>query len=300
MSPLRRVGLALFRLFLRPPLEALLRSAMLGGFLQRRAEAYKGISIAVSHDPEAYIETTQLRIGGKVSQFYCFGALSRWRYDTIYEKEPETVAWINGFRDGEVFWDIGANIGIYTVYAAMMREGLHVIAFEPMASNYYILNKNIFLNSLQDRVLAYPVALAERTQFGLFNISINAPGHAVNHFGDREETLVCGDDERQVAFRQGMIGFAADDLIDRFGFRQPTHIKIDVDGIENLILRGAGNVLRGVESLLVEMDSADESYVAEVSAMLKSTGLLLDERLHAPMFDSGKYSSLYNYFFRRA
>lgn len=44
---------------------------------------------------------------------------SGWRFDTLLEKEPDTIEWIDGFRLGETLWDIGANVGIYTIYAAL-------------------------------------------------------------------------------------------------------------------------------------------------------------------------------------
>jgi len=42
---------------------------------------------------------------------------SGWRFKTLFEKEPETIDWINSFRKEDVFWDIGANVGIYSIWA---------------------------------------------------------------------------------------------------------------------------------------------------------------------------------------
>ena len=62
---------------------------------------------------------------------------------TLFSKEPITLAWIDTFKDGETLYDIGANVGMYTIYAAVMRKA-NVYAFEPEALNYAELNKNIF------------------------------------------------------------------------------------------------------------------------------------------------------------
>src|SRR5215467_14181444 len=66
--------------------------------------------------------------------FYCLGDLAQWRAQTLLAKEPETIEWIDSFADGDTFWDIGANIGIYSVYAAVSRR-VRVLAFEPSAAN---------------------------------------------------------------------------------------------------------------------------------------------------------------------
>jgi hypothetical protein len=43
--------------------------------------------------------------------FYCPGVIPEWRARTLLTKEPETIQWINSFRDNDVMWDIGANVG---------------------------------------------------------------------------------------------------------------------------------------------------------------------------------------------
>ena len=75
----------------------------------------------------------------------------------MYTKEKDTIAWIDSMQPGETFIDIGANMGIYTIYAA--KRGLKVIAFEPEAQNYALLCRSIMINELD--VQAYCVALSD-------------------------------------------------------------------------------------------------------------------------------------------
>ena len=57
------------------------------------------------------------------------------RMDRMLSKEPETIDWINKVEKDSLFFDVGANVGIYTLYAAIIK-GSVVYAFEPHASSY--------------------------------------------------------------------------------------------------------------------------------------------------------------------
>ena len=60
-------------------------------------------------------------------------------------REPETIDWIDGFEVPCTFWDIGANVGAYTLYAAL-RPGISTLAFEPSPASYAALCRNIEVN----------------------------------------------------------------------------------------------------------------------------------------------------------
>jgi FkbM family methyltransferase len=164
--------------------------------------------------------------------------------------EPETVAWIDSLPADAVFWDIGANVGLYAIYAA--KRGIRVLAFEPAASTLAVLTRNIALNGVSDRVAAYGIALADATKLDALYMDADRtePGHAVHSFGTRR--TVAGDIVG--GFQQATIGYAADDFQRQFEAPMPTHIKLDVDGIEAAILRGAAGLLRAsVRELMVEI-----------------------------------------------
>ncbi len=76
-----------------------------------------------------------------IIKFFCPGKIPKWRALTLLTKEPETLEWIETFQDTEILWDIGSNVGVYSLYAAM--KGHSVLAFEPSPSNYYLLSRNI-------------------------------------------------------------------------------------------------------------------------------------------------------------
>src|SRR5579872_530060 len=79
--------------------------------------------------------------------------MTLWRVETFWQKEPNTLKWIDTFRPDDLFLDIGANIGLYSLYAAFSR-GVQVIAFEPESLNYSLLNTNLFLNQIDSKIKA--------------------------------------------------------------------------------------------------------------------------------------------------
>jgi hypothetical protein len=82
----------------------------------------------------------------------------------------------------------------------------------------------------------------------------------------------------------------------------PNHIKIDVDGIEGKIIKGAEKTLsdKRVKSILVELDNSREDYCTEVMEAIEKAGMKFIKKQHAPMFDNGEYSAGYNYIFMRS
>ena len=60
------------------------------------------------------------------------------RAQTLFTKEPITIQWIRSFKKDSIFFDIGANVGVYTLFAAIVPE-TQVFSFEPESSNYYTL-----------------------------------------------------------------------------------------------------------------------------------------------------------------
>ena len=93
-------------------------------------------------------EVVSIPVEDKELVFCCLSKTCRSRARTFFEKEPETLAWIDSFPPRSVFWDIGANVGVYSMYAALRSHS--VSSFEPAASNYFALNRNIALNNFQN------------------------------------------------------------------------------------------------------------------------------------------------------
>jgi len=172
------------------------------------------------------------------------------RVDRILNKEPETINWINGFDGGSVFFDIGANIGIYTLYSAVFKKN-HVYAFEPHAANYKNLLDSINKNNLTN-CHAFCVALSDKINLCNIEVKNMYEGVADNKVGQR------GD------YYHGCIEMKLDLLLEKNVLPQPDYIKIDVDGYENKVLDGAIETIKKCKSLLVEIDHAHKNYVQKI------------------------------------
>jgi len=198
-------------------------------------------------------------------------------------REPETLAWIEAFETPCRFWDVGANIGVFSLYAGL-RPGVEVRAFEPAAASYAALCHNIEANCLEDTVQAYCVALSDRNQLSSFNLTGTNAGSVFNAFDSRED---CFGNEIEVAFRQGMVGFSVDGFRRLFGLSAPNYLKIDVDSTEERILAGASETLRDPElrSVLIELEAADTARNKRLLAALEAAGLRLSLRSKAAQTD---------------
>ena len=189
----------------------------------------------------------------------------------FFTAEPETLAWIDGFDAGSVLWDIGANVGAFSLYAGR-RGDIDVLAFEPAPASYAALCANIAENRL-DRVGAYCVALAERSHLGRIALSRTYAGSVYNLF-DQEVPVDLQGRRLPTERRQAALGIAADDLVAIFGAPPPNHIKLDVDGTELAILRGAARLLRAPElrSLSVENVVGESPRNDAIAGLLGAAG----------------------------
>lgn len=173
--------------------------------------------------------------------------------ERFYKDEPETLMWIDSFNPGETLWDIGANIGLYSLYAGL-RKDITVYAFEPSGLNFGLLIQHIISNDLGQQIKPFCMALGDYTHIGNLHMKKIEIGHSSNAL-DIPSTQTGNFDS---VFSQAITVFNIDDLIERFDIPSPDHIKLDVDGIEAKIIAGAEKTLAKVKSILVEVEGHNE------------------------------------------
>jgi FkbM family methyltransferase len=205
-------------------------------------------------------------------------SLAQWRGQTHLSKEPGTIDWLNGMGPDDILYDIGANIGVYTLYAAV-RRGLRVFSFEPSPFNFSTLSRNIVLNDLSENVSAFCVALSDKTVLDRLYLSSVETGaahtgfkHAINEFGGQLKAV----------HAQATLGFTLDDFIAMFGAPVPNYIKIDVDGAESLVIAGAQETLKnqGLKSILIELPARVGDELPEVLSLITKHGFSIVREDH--------------------
>lgn len=210
--------------------------------------------------------------------FFLPNSLSKWRAKTIYTKEPATIKWIRGFKKNEVFWDIGANVGIYSLYAASLKK-VKVYSFEPSPNNFYVLCKNIYLNRYSDKIIPFCICLSKYNILDKLYFSSFSEGSAHNFFGNQKNEF---GKTVKTTYSQDCFGFKADDLIKIFKLKFPNHLKLDVDGSEIDVIFGATRIIKNknLKSILVEFTSEKNNKKIKVFRYFKKMGFSLTSKEH--------------------
>ncbi|MBF0363047.1 MAG: FkbM family methyltransferase [Oligoflexia bacterium] len=186
-------------------------------------------------------------------KIFASNELEKYRAETLFTKEPETTEWIKTFfQNSENFLDIGANIGIYSLYAAFLYSDMTVIGVEPFQPNFSRFVENINLNRINN---IFPLQLAfsredSIKEFFSSDLRIGASG------GQFDSNV----DESGVKFEvkniQRTISIKGDSFFKAFPLITPNHIKIDVDGNEESIIEGMTELLESkkIKSILIELN----------------------------------------------
>jgi FkbM family methyltransferase len=236
-------------------------------------------------------------------KFFVPNQLTNWRVDTFFSKEPETLEWIDNFNNLEelIFWDIGSNIGLYSIYNSFKNPNSKTISFEPSTSNLRVLSRNISINSLEKNIQIVPIPLTNKeNEFLMMKEGQFIEGGALNSFG--EEWNFEGE-KFASAMNYQLIGTTINFLLDNNILEIPDYIKIDVDGIEHLILEGANKYLsnKKIKSISIEInENFTEQYDKVLNIMKKNDFIFLHKKHNEELFDkNSKLSKTFNYVFVR-
>jgi len=234
--------------------------------------------------------TIKINHQGLEMRFCVPNQLNHFRATSFSNKEPETLEWIDQLPEECVLWDIGANVGLYTVYAAL-RKKCHIMAFEPSVFNLELLSRNLHLNQLHQKVVILPLALSDTMGSNMLRMTSTEWGGALSTFG---KDVGWDGQNIQEVFSFPTYGLSMDQAVDILGLPKPDFIKMDVDGIEHFLLQGGSKVLKKIQGILVEIND-DFAEQAEVSKkLLERAGLEFLDKRHSEMFEGSKFKNLYN------
>ena len=242
-----------------------------------------------------------INILDKEIKFFVPNQLLNWRVDTFFTKEPETLEWIDNFEKKEnlTFWDIGANIGLYSIYNSLKNPKSTTIAFEPSSSNLRVLTRNISINNLEKNIKVVSMPLTnKKTIFQEMKEGQFIEGGAMNSFGEKFDFE---GKEFQTTMKYNLLGTTMNYFIENSILEIPDYIKIDVDGIEHLILEGGDKFLthQKVRSLSIEInENFKDQYEKVLDLMEKNKFRILHKKFNADLqLEESKINKTFNYVF---
>lgn len=205
------------------------------------------------------------------------------RKDSV-KREPATVEWARNLGKG-VLYDVGANVGAYSLMASKCNLELKVYAFEPMYKNYFALMQNVIVNNLFDRIVALNCAIADKDGFQKFNCHSLKMGSALSSLG---EPIDYKGDIFKPEFVHHVYAFSLDNLVMHHGLPAPTFVKIDVDSIEAVIVAGMyGQMRNKIKSILIE---GDERQYNEFHPLIERAGFILAKVEEHPLTNNYIYN----------
>lgn len=194
-----------------------------------------------------------IRYGNRVLRYIPGTRPPRMKYletgDFTTRNELRQIDFLLGHvQPGEVAFDVGAHAGQYAVLlGSLVGPSGRVYSFEPDAIARALLNSNIALNALDDRVIVESVALSdENGSHTFFSLGGNSMSSlARTGLGTAASSAAVSESTVQT--------MRLDDFIDERGVPMPHWIKIDTEGAEIQILKGAPKTLRFARGILCEL-----------------------------------------------
>ena len=253
------------------------------------------------HDKIEEKQYYNLKINKKKIKFFCPSSTTNSRVQSLFTKEPETLSWINNFEnkgDEKIFfWDIGANIGLYSIYAATRFNNIEVIAFEPSTSNLRTLSRNISINNLHDKIKIFPVALNDKENiFSIFSETQFKEGGSISNFKNNIDYTGNVLEKNKIKNKYNIFGTNIDYLILNNIINIPNYIKIDVDGIEHLIIEGGKKLLakKELKELSIEINNDYSAQQNLITELMKDNGFKKTSSTNAKFLNNVNYKRNFN------
>lgn len=184
-------------------------------------------------------------------------------YKEVFASKVYTNSIIDIFENDVVF-DIGANVGVFSIFAAMTK-GVRVFSFEPDQNNYRILKNNISKNNLNN-IKSYDYAVGAKTEKRLLKLATIFGGHTV---AKKDETHL---ENSTLSIEMKSIV----DIINELEIKQIDFLKMDCEGAEGEIIKALiPDKIRNIQKIAMEFhDDTSELKHEDIISILKSNGFI--------------------------
>lgn len=207
---------------------------------------------------------------------FALNSVCYWRAITFSTKEPDTIDWIDSYGSEATLLDIGANIGLFSIYH-VLKHNQSAIAFEPAVFNLPAIVRNIVANGLDENIKLITSPLSNCVKYSDFQMNSSDEGGALHAYGVLHDYSGRG---YKGLFKYQTSGESIDSLYKKGLLPlSPAIMKIDVDGIEHLILEGGIEYLRSglCISVLVENSSDFKAQQSGIAGVLEGAGFTLNQ-----------------------
>ena len=215
--------------------------------------------------------TQKLDYPGKDIEIYVDTPREYYTRSHSCQKEPGTIQWLEKhIKPGTVFYDVGANIGAYTLVAGAL--GAKVFAFEPAFQNFNQCNRNITLNGMDSNVSLFPVAFSTQTKIANFKYIEMTPGTSRCYYNEEGSYHL----NIPPVVEKATIILSLDSFLEIFNLPEPEMLKIDVDGGERDVINGAKQTMKNttLKSIQIEVDETERP-ADDIKELIQSYGFKL-------------------------
>ena len=169
--------------------------------------------------------------------------------------EPEVLDYIDQLPKNSIFYDLGANVGYFSLYAAI--TGKQVYAFEPFPPNFDGLRANMGENvGLSRRIRPFKYAISDNEGV----VTLNYQTEDIGSYGVTIETDTFSSQIRKKYAKLEVMGNTLDSIKEKHNLPYPDHLKVDIDGSEYIFLRNADKCLRNAKSMMLELYTGNQYY----------------------------------------
>ena len=196
-----------------------------------------------------------------------------WRVKSFYKEEPLMIDWLKEFNNKDIFLDIGANVGTYTIPA--ISKGAFAYAVELDLINSSVLFENLYLNNFLKKCLILPFGVGKKN-------SIENIFYRDFSVGDSFQSVT---NEQKIPtilknkFSSKQIIFSLDSIFEIFNLKKPNKIKIDVDGNEMIVFEGGKKIIKNAKEIYLENNGTKND--KKIFNFLLKNGFKIYEQLKA-------------------
>ena len=200
----------------------------------------------------------RVRVENVSFSIQCTNWITHFRWYLFKKKEPEVRHFFQKYlKENDIVFDVGANIGVFSLFVASLDRGNLIFSIEPEVSNIAQLRANVLANRFEDKIKPVCAGANDRVGVSRIFLSSHEAGAAVHSVSDTELTkthlgyAVVGD--------APVLSITLDYLSAELGV-VPNLIKVDTDGNEKKILLGAKSLLADprLRAIIIEMPEETE------------------------------------------